>query len=237
MALNERIFGTDPRQAKPKPRCATGIVGWFRSGRLEGRMPVALDKWRVICGDPEVAEQVAVIMGGEPKVWDTAGEDNLEVLTNSDAVKVIVAGADAIESNLDLLGMNGGAIHHCDGVAFLDADRKGEPCDFPKYLADCKAAARSGRGPGPDIRITFRLADTPGLGKFCMRSGMWDLVGALHEYLSALHNVAGPALCTLKLETVSFVLGPGPMEGRTVKYNRPTLSVRGAAPAAVGSSR
>jgi len=233
MGLNVRIFETDP-DAKPKPRAASDIVGRFRSGRMEGRKPVALDAWRVTTGDPEVAAKVAEIMGGTPEEWDTEGEDNLEILTDRESVKVIVDGPAALSSDLKLWGMNGAIIHHCDGVAFLDDDRKGEPCGCPALLADRKDLAKTGRGPKPDTRIVFRLADAPELGKFRMQSGSWDLVRVLHEYLNTLEDACadGPALCTLSLDTVSFVPKGGPMKGKTVSYKKPVLKVHGPAPQA-----
>lgn len=229
--LNVRIFETDP-DAKPKPRAVSDLVGRFRSGRSEGRTPVALDEWRVTTGDPEVAREIAALMGGTPEDWDTQGEDSIEVLTDADSVKVIVDGPSAIASDLKLWGMNGAIIHHCDGVAFLDDDRKGDPCGCPMLLAERKDMAKSGRGPKPDTRIVFRLADAPHLGKFRLSSGSWDLVRVLHEYINALEDVDGPALCTLALETVSFVPKGGPMKGKTVSYKKPVLKVHGPAPVA-----
>lgn len=232
MGVAVRIFETDP-EAKLKPRAVSDIVGRFRSGRQEGRTPVALDEWRVTTGDPEVASAVSNLMGGYVEEWDTQGEDNLEVLTDSDSVKILVDGPEAISSDLKLWGVGGAIIHHCDGVAFLDEDRKGEPCGCPMLLAERKDYAKSGRGPKPDTRIVFRLAAAPHLGKFRMQSGSWDLVRVLHEYLDALEDACddGPALCTLALETVSFVPKGGPMKGRTVSYKKPVLKVHGPAPA------
>lgn len=230
MGLNVRIFETDP-DAKPKARFVSDIVGRFRSGRQEGRQPIALDEWRVTTGDPEVADEVHAIMGGdEPRGWDTQGEDNLEVLTDADTVRIIVDGVNSIESDLKLWGAQGTIIHHCDGVAFLSPDEDaGNECGCPELLADRKALAKSGRGPKPDTRIVFRLADAPDLGKFKMQSGSWDLVRVLHEYQDALEDVDGPADCTLKLETVTFIPKGGPMKGREVSYKKPTLTVHGAA--------
>ncbi|GAA2609722.1 hypothetical protein SMC26_39525 [Actinomadura fulvescens] len=232
MAPKLRIFDTDP-DAKPKPRYVSDIVGRFRSGRVEGRTPVALEEWRVTTGDPEVAAKVAEILGGSPEEWDTQGEDNLEILTDAESLKVIIDGPDSLESDLKLWGIGGVIIHHCDGVEFLDDDRKGEPCGCPETFADRKAEAKTGRGPKPDTRITFRLYDAPDLGKFRMQSGSWDLVRVLHEYANALQDVnedsdGKPAVATLKLETVSFVPKGGPMKGKTVSYKKPTLTVHGA---------
>lgn len=233
MALNVRIFETDP-EAKPKPRAVSDIVGRFRSGRQEGRTPIALDEWRVTTGDPEVADAVSSLMGGTVEEWETQGEDNLEILTDKDAVKVLVSGVDALEADFKLWGMGGTIIHHCDGVAFLSPDEdRGNPCGCPELLSERKEKAKAFRGPKPDTRIVFRLADAPHLGKFRMQSGSWDLVRVIHEYANELEDATddGPALCTLKLETVSFVPKGGPMKGKTVSYKKPVLKVHGPAPA------
>lgn len=224
-----RIFETDP-ESRPKARSVSDIVGRFRSGRVEGRVPVALDAWRVTTGDPEVASAVSDLMGGDVEEWDTQGEDSLEVLTDSEAVKVVIAGPDAIESDLKLWGMNGTIIHHCDGVEFLDEDRRGQPCGCPELLSERKDLAREGRGPKPDTRIVFRLAAAPHLGQFELRSGSWDLVRVLHEYLDELEDVGGPALVTLRLEEVSFKPKRGPRKGKAVSYRKPSLKVHGPAP-------
>ncbi|MFC5751070.1 hypothetical protein [Actinomadura rugatobispora] len=204
------------------------VVGRFRLGRLKGRRPVALDGWRVTTGDQRVADNVAALLGGTPEEWVTEGEDDIEVLTDADAVEVILDGPDAIAADLMLWGMDGTILHHCDSQAFLSGDRPGQPCGCPELVADRKAAAKSGRGPKPRTRITFRLLGAPGLGKFCMTSGSWDLVRVLHEYADALEGVGGPAACVLKLETVSFTPERGPYKGRVISYKRPALAVCGA---------
>jgi hypothetical protein len=231
MALNVRIFETDP-DSKPQERFVSDIVGRFRSGRMEGRTPVALEEWRVTTGDPRVADRVAAMLGGTPEEWETEAEDNIEVLTDAESVRILVSGPDAIESDLKLWGMNGSIIHHCDGVAFLNEEDRGKPCGCPELLSERKDLAKQGRGPKPDTRISFQLAEAPELGKFEMRSGSWDLVRVLHEYINALEDACddGPALCTLKLETVSFVPKRGPMAGRTVRYKKPALKIHGPAP-------
>jgi len=229
MARGLRIFETDP-DARPK-EYVRDTVGRFRSGRMEGRRPVALDQWRVTTGDPKVASAIAEMYGGTAEEWDTESEDSLEVLTDAESVEVIIANADAITSDLKLWGMNGAIIHHCDGVEFLDEERRGHPCGCPALLADRKALARAGQGPKPDTRAKFRIAQAPELGVFEMRSGSWDLVRVLHQIQNRLDDVNGPALCTLTLDTVSFVPKGGPRKGQTVSYKVPTITVHGAAPA------
>jgi hypothetical protein len=225
MVRKPRVFESDP-QVRPEPG-VLDIVGRFRAGRVVGRTPVTLDTWRVTTADRAVAAAVAAALGGSVEEWDIQGEDNLEVLTDADSVRVLLTGAHAIESDLKLWSIGGVIIHHCDGTEFLANDRKGEPCGCPESLADRKDRAKAGRGPRPDTSITFRLLDVPGLGRFQMRSGSWDLLRMLHEYVSDLEGVGGPAVCTLRLETITFTPKRGPMLGKIVSYKKPALKVEG----------
>lgn len=227
-----RIFETDPDALPKTMQFESDIVGKFRSGKLQGRTPVSLTTWRITTGDPNVAETVARRFGGEVAEWETSGEDSLEVITDTDAVAVIIDGPDAIEADLKLWGLNGTLIHHCDGVEFLDDERRGQPCGCPQLLAERRAAAKAGHGPRPDVRITFRLHEEPQLGRFRLSSGSWDLVRDLHQYLTALDQVGGPAVCTLRLARVSFTPKAGPMAGREVSYQKPALTVHRAYDAA-----
>lgn len=223
-----RIFETDP-DAKPKPRFVDDTVGRFRSGMMDGKQPVSLDTWRVTTGDPEVAETIAATLGGTPQEWETTGEDSTEIVTDASTVRVIIDGPEAIESDLKLWA-NGHILHHCDGVEFLSPDEDaGQPCGCPEAFAERKARAKAGRGPKPDTRITFRLADNPDLGKFRMGSGSWDLVKVLHVYENDLEDVGGHAICDLVLAEVSFEIKKGPRAGLTVSYKRPELKIIGAA--------
>ncbi|MEO3825802.1 hypothetical protein [Actinomadura sp. B10D3] len=141
-------------------------------------------------------------------------------------MRVVVTGADAIGSDLKLWSIGGVIIHHCDGAESLADDRKGEPCGCPELLADRKAEAKAGRGPKPDTSTSFRLLDVPGLGRFQMRSGSWDLLRVLHEYVSDLDGIRrAAAVCALTLETVTFVPKGGPMGDKIVSYKKPALKV------------
>lgn len=225
-----RIFETDP-DARPKPRdmFADDVVGRFRSGKTEGNRPISLSTWRVTTGDPTVAEFIASTYGGQVAEWEARGEDSLEVITDTARVDIIVDGSDAITDKLVLWGLGGVKIHECDGIEFLDEERRGQPCGCPALFQERKAAAKAGRGPKPDIQVKFRLAANPDLGMFRFSSSSWDMLRVLHEYKDALDAVDGPARCTLVLELVEFTPKSGPMAGRTVAYRRPVIKVHGPA--------
>jgi len=228
MAL--RIFETDPEAApKPKNAFADDIVGRFRSGRMVGKSPESLAEWRITTGDPVVAEAVAGMFGGHPGEWETTREDAIEVLTNSAKVDVIIDGAEVVTSRMVLWGMGGVRIHECDGVEFLDEDRRGQPCGCPALLADRKAAARAGHGPKPEVSVRFRLADDPELGVFRFQSSSWDLVKDLHNVENALDAVGTAARASLALELVEFTPKGGAMKGRLVSYRKPVVKVYGPA--------
>ncbi|MBO0654046.1 hypothetical protein J1792_15070 [Streptomyces triculaminicus] len=221
--MSLRIFETDP-ESRPKPRFSSDTVGRFRSGRMAGNRPESLSAWRVTTGDPEVADAVAKTYGGRPEEWETSAEDRLEVLTEADAMKIIIDGPQAIRSRMVLWGRQG-PIHECDGVEFLSPEEdKGTPCGCPALLADRKAAAKTGRGPAPSVEVTFSLADQPDLGRFRFVSGSWELVKVLHEVENKLEAVGGPALCTLRLELVEFQT----KSGIDVRYRKPVIDVHKA---------
>ncbi|MFE6493387.1 hypothetical protein [Streptomyces sp. NPDC057748] len=243
MANNVKaIWETDP-DAKPRDRqFSTDYVGRFRSGRLVGKAPEALNDWRITTGDPVVADKIAQLFGGAPEEWETDKEDNLEVLTDSASVEIIIESSDAVDASMKLFGMSG-LVHHCDGVKFLSPDEdKGEPCGCPAAFQDRKDKARTGRGPKPSVDVTFKLADAPELGLFRFNSGSWELVKVLHNVIADIDKAGGreyadddtvtvkggAVRATLSIENVSYTT----KAGRDVSYNKPVVKVTGAAEAA-----
>ncbi|MGW1547489.1 recombination directionality factor [Streptomyces sp. NPDC002346] len=247
MANNlKSIFETDP-DAKPKPRkqnFSEDYVGRFRSGRLVGKTPESLNEWRVTSGDPAVADVIAQLMGGTVEEWDTDKEDNLQVLTTSTSVEIIIDSSDAIDASMKKFGF-GGLEHHCDGVKYLsdeDPTLVGESCGCPPLLEDRKARAKSQKGPKPSIDVTFKLAAHPEIGKFRFNSGGWSLVNVLHEVIEAIDTVGGreegadgkvinpgsPVRASLTIEHVAYTT----KAGRDVAYNMPVIKVLGVYEAA-----
>ncbi|RZS39162.1 hypothetical protein EV193_104378 [Herbihabitans rhizosphaerae] len=225
MAL--RVFETDP-DAKPKPRDSYDYAGRFRSGMLVGRQPKALSEWRVTTDDPDVADKIAAMFGGEPAEWDTEKSDNIQVMTDTKKLDVIVDGPSALRSRMAQYG-TGGPIHVCDGVQFISGhpedEEIGDDCGCPRSLEDRKAKAKKQIGPKPDIRLVFRLADDPDLGVFMFTTGSWSLVKILDEVESALAEIGGPARVTLELAFEEY----DTKAGRHVEYTWPKITVTGAA--------
>ncbi|MFJ8472153.1 hypothetical protein [Kitasatospora sp. NPDC094011] len=215
-----RIFETDP-DAKPRAAFSDDTVGRFHSGKLVDGLPASLSEWRVSTGDPEVAAAIAQLLGGTPVETDSTSENFIDIETDTDKVKVVLSGADAITSDLKLWnGSN--LIHHCDGVDFLTPEEdKGTPCGCPRLMEDRKAKAKSKRGPSPSIAVTFRLADDYDLGIFRFQTGSWKLAEVLYTVENALDKVDGEALCSLELEHVEYTT----KAGRDVSYRKPVIKV------------
>ena len=231
MAL--KIWGTDPEaQPKPRQRFADDVVGRFRSGHQLGGQPASLDEWRVTTGDPEVADKVYELLGGDaPQTWETKGEDNLEVFTAVPEVEIILADPKALRQRMVLWSRQGKLVIDSDGETY--ADGTPDP-DAELTFAERKKKGQDGLGPSPQIEVYFRLAAEPDLGIFKYQTSSWSLASDLvrNQTEEELAEIDGPTLATIGIEEVSFVAKNGPRKGQTVTYNKPVLSIKGAAPAA-----
>lgn len=221
-----RLWENDPASApRPKQTYADDQVGRFRSGHQINGRPLALSKWRVTTGDPEVAAEIVTMLGGEEAAeWECKGEDKLEVFTEADSIDIVIANAKALRSEMVLWGRTNKAIRRCDGVVQGEPS-EGKACECPSALADRKDAAKEGTGCAPSITIWFRLAASPELGIFKFQTGSWSMVRDIGPEEDRLAEIDGPALCTLSLELVEYTT----KAGRAVSYTKPVLTVLGAA--------
>lgn len=241
MAL--KIFATDP-EAKPAPRAPRDdrydYAFQFRSGmavwnkQKKKNEPVSLASWRVLTGDQSVADGISELMGGTPAEYDPAKELNLQILTDTPKLEVVINGASAIEDKLILWGPRG-PIHECDGVSFLSPpDEAGNACGCPALMSERKAKAKAGTGPAPSINVTFRLAGVGyELGQGKLISTAWTFAEVIHEVKDALDAVTGEALCTLELELVEFTT----KAGIDVSYRKPVIRVLGSYNDAIADER
>jgi hypothetical protein len=230
MALN--IWGGADAPKAEKSGYQDDVVGRFRGGHQLGNQPVALQEWRVTTGDPEVADKVHEILGGDaPQEWEAKGEDNLEVFTASSEVEIIIEKPSALRQRMVLWGRNGKLIQAGDGQTLdYPEDKKGQPDpDAMLSFQERKQKGRDGTGPEPSIELIFRLAEEPDLGLFRYQTGSWSLVSdlAYNGVEDALAEIDGPAKAVLALEEVSFVAKNGPRAGQTVNYTKPTLKIVG----------
>ncbi|MFD5161015.1 hypothetical protein ACFWMJ_23550 [Streptomyces hawaiiensis] len=249
MANNlKSIWDADPDAApKEMPSFSDDIAGRFRSGRLvkTGRTesPESLNEWRVTTGDPTVAAKIAELLGGEPESWETDREDNIEILTDSKTVQIVIE-PDGVDASFKQFVPGAGLTHHCDGFAYLSPEEdRGTKCGCPSLIAERKLKATQMRGPKPSVDVTFRLLAAPELGKFRFNSGSWKLVEALGPLFADLddygnagdkeNGVEGkPVRASLTIENVSYVPKKGPRAGQTVSYNKPVIKIFGAYEAA-----
>lgn len=203
------------------------IVGRFRSGHQVSGRPASFDDWRVTTGDPEVADKIFEVYGGEaPQSWETTQEDNLEVFTASPEVEIIIANSKALRQRMVLWSRQGKLVIDSDGETY--ADGTPDP-DAELTFAERKKKGQDGLGPAPQIEVYFRLAEEPDLGVFKYQTGSWSMVQDLvrDQTVEALEEIDGPALASLKIEEVSFVAKNGPRAGQTITYKKPVLTVKG----------
>lgn len=244
-----KIFGNENGDNAPKKKSDGGgfaddQVGRFRSGYVDksGKRdrPVGLKEFRVTTGDPEVADRIAELLGA-PKgaaEWETQGEDNLELFTESASVDILLEKATDLRQSMVMRTLKGVAYVSDGATISYPPERKGEadPQAGDSFKAR-KAASKNGTGADPQIELYFRLAEDPDLGIFKFQSGAWSMVSDLsynetEEEIGEFFADAAPGdklKATLSLEEVSFVAKSGPMEGETVVYTKPVLTLRGKA--------
>ncbi|MFG2774334.1 hypothetical protein [Streptomyces sp. NPDC048350] len=208
--------GADQRRGS-----ASDPVGRFHVARQRGGRPIAVSAWRITTEDHAVAEAVGGLYGGVPQMLATGDEHHVvEVLTRRDHIPVLL-GRGAVSLRMVMRGA-GETIHVCDGTRFLElAGARGSLCNCPASLADRKAAAQAGRGPTPEVRIGFRLADLPELGVFSLVSTSWELAGELPALAAALDATAVPVVGVLRYELVEFTT----RSGIAVSYRRPVVEI------------
>jgi hypothetical protein len=220
--MSLRIWETDP-EAKPRPRnhFADDVVGYIHGGMMTKTKPLSLSQWRFTSDDPDVAARIAELFGGQPEEWETEKSNNLQVLTESTSIDLILDDPSALRSRMVLWGRKG-VIHACDGMYFVDGVEIGQPCGCPAEFAARKAQAERGTGPQPEITVKARLAEDEELGFFLYRTSSWTLTRELHEVENAIAEAAeGGARIrvTLRLEHVQFTT----KKGQNVDFHRPVL--------------
>lgn len=234
MAL--KIFGTDPEnQPKPRQRFSDDFVGQVHSGYSLDGTPASLEEWRITTGDPDVADRVHEMFGGEaPEEWETKSERNLQVFTDATEIDVIVADAKAIRQRMILWGNDRKPVYVSDGEFILDD--AGHPTEQRDPDADLTFAERKEKkawGANPSAEVTFRLADDPDLGIFVLKSNSWGLAHflAAEDIEGQIEAVGGPAIVRLKLVPVSYKAKKGERKGKMVSFTSTEIEVLGAAPA------
>lgn len=222
------IFATDPeaKEAREERDAARDRAErptfdfQFRSGKLNGKQPVSLQKWRITTPKLEVANALKELYGG------TIGEapnGDYAVDTDTNAIEVVVDGSQ-IESKL-IQWADGLPVHECDGSVFLSPDTdKDKPCGCPRILAERKDKAKQRRGPKPNIVIPIRLPQDEDLGLGKYTATAWSFAEDLPYTMKVLGRIDGEALCVLTLEHVEYTTKAG--EAR--EFTKPVLAVVGS---------
>ncbi|MGN6413964.1 recombination directionality factor [Flexivirga sp.] len=187
-------------------RFANDVVGRFRSGHQISGKPISLSEWRVTTGDPEVADKVQSLMGGdEPQEWETKGDDNVEVFTTSGSVDIIL---DDPEKALD-------------AHFYIWPRGHGEALPFDPREFTSGAEHDGAREMLPLMRLWFRLANDPTLGAFEFRTAAWSFATQVSSLREELQQYDGPVAASLTLEPVDFESG-----GKTIRFTKPVVKIK-----------
>jgi len=233
MAL--KIFGTDPEtQPKPRQSFADDVVGRFRAGYVLDGRPATVNEWLVTTGDPDVADVIFDLFGGEaPEKYETKGEDNLRVFTASTEIEVVIGGPKDLRQKMVMFNRAGKLVQSGDGETIdYPEDLKGQPDpDAELTFQERKKKGQDGFGPTPQTELYFRLAADKDLGIFKFQSGSWGLAYdvAAEDLDGQLAAADGPVKAILKLEPVSFIAKNGPRAGQTVSYTKSSITITGPA--------
>lgn len=116
--------------------------------------PAKLDTWRVTSADRARIDRVAALYGGQPQPWQSpSGQQQWEVVTDTDALPVIVPPSDmAFSQHYEKWG-SGGCLRRCDGSQESLSDG---PCMCDPEQRECDI----------HTRLSVMLRDVPGLGVY-----------------------------------------------------------------------
>lgn len=210
MGISKSIFAHTPTRTDSAAPSPSDIVGAFKIAYQNARgLPVSTDGWLVRTDDPDVADIVAEMFGGEPR---ESGNDKLpiEVETPVKAFRALVAPG-GIRSGFVLWG-NRAPVSRCDGERITwskdDPQEVGSKCACAgKSIEDRKKAAERGTGCKPDISVLFALKDNPGMGKFRIQSGSWVLLNDIQEVEDIVADAEDDVELDISFERVTTKAG------------------------------
>ena len=210
-----------------------------RTGMVANGRPMALENIRFTTGDPEVANSISENFGGSPQEWETKTEETLEILSDHPSVDIIL---DSIKSEYVLWGRGNQPIRACDGITQSDESKSDCVCSQQNSdLTEWKAAAKAGTACQPTVKLTFRLAASPDLGRGRFQSSSWGMAMGdpawkkdkmeegeiwqppISELEAELAEMGGEALATLSIVPVAYTT----KAGRNVSYSKPVLTITG----------
>lgn len=187
--------------------------GRFYSGMQdENGEPLALASWRACTADPDGADALAELLGGEIEELDTDKDEIYQILGEATSIDVIL-NPGAIFTSLVLWG-NNQKVAETDGEHLIEegmVTNNPSPLTAGKPLDEILAM-----GFKPSIRVFFTLADAPELGSFVYYSQSKTALEEFGRREAELAEMDGPATATLELEEITT------KKGRT--FTKPVMS-------------
>lgn len=200
-------------------------VGRIRIGQKVGGgkgRPTKLETFRLTSPNPVRVQQAAQLYGGAPAEWAAPAGKQWEVVTEADALNVIVPPSDMAFSQHYELWSAGGCQRRCDGETESISDG---PCVCDPDARECNI----------HTRLSVMLADLPGLGVWRLDTSGYYAAVELQGAVGVVQMAAGrgqmlPA--QLRLEQRMVKRG-----GKTMRFAVPVLDVEISPAQLVGASR
>lgn len=142
------------------------------------KRPVKLDTFRLTSADKSRIDAAAHLYGGTPAEWDAPAGRQWEVVTEADAIDVIVPPTDMAFSRWYELWSAGGCQRRCDGRTETISDG---PCVCDPDNRDCDI----------HTRLSVMLRDIPGLGVWRVDSSGWYAAIELQGAVEVVQMAAG----------------------------------------------
>lgn len=159
--------------------------------------PKKLSTFRLTSSDRAKLDHAATIYGGTVEPWRNGQLEQYEIVTDVDALDVIVPPTDMAFSQYYELWSGGGCQRRCDGQRDLISD---QPCACSPDPADreCK----------PTTRLSVMLARVQGAGLWRLESHGWFAATELAGSVELIQSAAGrghllPAVLRLDQRTVT----------------------------------
>jgi len=201
MGLN--LFNGESAPGADSERLSGGKI---HAGYQENGKPVGLEAWRFSTEDPDTADRVAELFGGEvievPKGED--GEIAFEVFSEADELPIVIEQG-GIGVSLVLWNPSGGKTAETDGTYLIEdgvVTENESPLTIGKSLDDIIAM-----GFKPNLRLNFRIEGEEELGGFVLFSGAKTALGHFDQRESELAEFDGPVSSTIGLEFVQSKRG------------------------------
>ncbi|MFJ4791183.1 hypothetical protein [Streptomyces sp. NPDC088794] len=196
---------------------AEEVVGRFWATEPTA-LSVPLPGWLLVTEDEAVAVTVARLYDARRRSPRLSANDR-ELLLSAERIPILLDEGSYVVTRL-ILGDDIDPAHVCDGTTFLDPmAQTGEPCGCPGSLADRRAAARSGSGPKPDVKLCFRLTEAPEIGMFLFTSSSWPFFESVRRAVSDRANTKS-VKWTMRLQRNVLTT----RSGMTVRFTFPLVS-------------